>query len=370
MSELTSEVADLLSQATLRYSMVWEDDELLRSGLNIGPDDDVLCICSAGDNVLSLALAGARTVTAVDMNPAQTALLELKLAAIRSGSYDRLVGVLGLAETGEAQVLTPLDHYEVLRGDLPEDARAFWDEHRDLLAGGVVFAGRLEQYILGFARKHLAELWPDDLFDRLVAARTVDAQGSLFLVEGLTDAFQERFRWYFGREQMAANGRDPAQFRHVQGGDVGGYFLDRFVWAMTSTRLADNFYVRAFLSGSYGPPESGPAYLRPANFEALRLAAPRVRVVTGQMEQVLAEYGPFDKGAFSDMFEYMSEELAADVLGGLARAFRPGGRLAWWCLLVPRPVQPPLVAADDRAAALWAGDRAWFYRSFHLGDVV
>ncbi len=95
----------------------------------------------------------------------------------------------------------------------------------------------------------------------------------------------------------------------------------------------------------------------------------RVRVVTGQMEQVLSQYGPFDKGAFSDMFEYMSPELAADVLAGLAAAFRPGGRLAWWCLLVPRPVKGALTPLDGLADSLWEGDRSWFYRSFHLGEV-
>lgn len=364
MTDLRSEVGDLLSEATLRYSMVWEDDELLRKGLRIRPTDDVLCICSAGDNVLSLALAGARTVTAVDMNPAQTALLELKLAAIRTGSYERLTGVLGLSSAD------PLNEYDRLEADLPQAAQAFWDDHRHLLREGVVVSGRLETYILGFARNHLAELWPTDLFDRLVAAPSVEAQATRFLSEGLTEEFEQRFAWYFGREQMAAHGRDPAQFRHVPDGDVGAYFLGRFVWAMTHTRLRDNFYVRAFLSGSYGPLQFGPAYLRPNHFESLHRAAERVRVITGQMEQVLAEYGPFDKGAFSDMFEYMSEELAADVLEGLAGAFRPGGRLAWWCLLVPRPVQGSLTSLDDLADSLWAGDRAWFYRSFHLAAVA
>ncbi len=368
MSELTSEVADLLSEATLRYSMVWEDDELLREGLRIGPDDDVLCICSAGDNVLSLALAGANTVTAVDMNPAQTALLELKLAAARSGSYERLVGVLGLADGDGDGGGDPADHYRALRDDLPDVAAAFWDDHLDVLRGGVVFAGRLERYILGFAREHLTDLWPDGLFDALVDSPTVDAQASLFLVDGLTDEFERRFRWYFGREQMAANGRDPAQFRHVRDGDVGGYFLQRFTWAMTNTKLSDNFYVRAFLSGSYGPLESGPAYLRPANFERLRAVAPRVRVVTGQMEQAIGAHGPFSKGAFSDMFEYMSPELYADVLGALAGAFRPGGRLAWWCLLVPRPPIGDLRPLDELSAALHGRDRSWFYRSFHVAE--
>lgn len=367
MTELRSEVADLLSEATLRYSMVWEDSALLTEGLALTDEDDVLCICSAGDNVLALALAGARSVTAVDMNPAQSALLELKLAAAERLDYSGFLQLLGLAD-GDA-----VARYRSIREDLNELARAFWDEHEDTLAEGVCFAGRLEKYILGFAREHLGDLWPADLFDKLVAADSVQKQAALYESEARTAAFEERFRWYFGREMMAKHGRDPAQFRHVQDGDVGGYFLRRFSWAMTRTRLEDNFYVRAFLSGDYGLPAAGPDYLLPQNYDRLREVAPRVRVVTGQMEQVLAQHGPFDKGAFSDMFEYMSEDLAADVLGGLADAFAPGGRLAWWCLLVPRPVpeavRPRLAPLKDLGERLWAQDRSWFYRSFQVAKV-
>lgn len=367
MTELRSEVGALLSQATLRYSTVWEDDRLLHGGLQVGPADDVLCICSAGDNVLSLALAGPRSVTAVDMNPAQSALLELKLAAYRHLDHAGLVELVGVAP-GD-----PLARYCAVRDHLPETAAAFWDSHEELLAAGVCFSGRLERYILGFARTQLSGLWSADMLERLVQTTSVEDQAALVRQECLTDAFRERFAWYFGREQMAANGRDPAQFRHVQDGDVGGYFLRRFTWALTSTRLVDNFYLRAFLGGGFGPLEAGPAWLRPGSFAALRDAADRIRVHTGEAEQLLASGATFSKGAFSDMFEYMSEPLARDVLSGLARAFRPGGRLAWWCLLVPRPVPQELRAGleplEELSASLWAADRSWFYRSFHVARV-
>ena len=54
------------------------------SRLELGPDDNVLVITSAGCNALDYALAGPRHVYAVDLNPRQNALLELKKAAIRA----------------------------------------------------------------------------------------------------------------------------------------------------------------------------------------------------------------------------------------------------------------------------------------------
>ena len=96
--ELQSEIAQKMSLDQVRYSQVWEDHTLLEQGLKITPDDDILSICSAGDNALAMLLQGPRSVTAIDMNPAQTALLELKLAAIRSLNHADFVTLLGIRE--------------------------------------------------------------------------------------------------------------------------------------------------------------------------------------------------------------------------------------------------------------------------------
>ena len=51
--------------------------------LKICKDDTVLTLTSGGCNALNLVLHGAGRVLAVDCNPAQSALLELKTVAIR-----------------------------------------------------------------------------------------------------------------------------------------------------------------------------------------------------------------------------------------------------------------------------------------------
>ena len=51
--------------------------------LDIKSDDVCLTLTSGGDNSLNLLLHGARQVVSVDCNPAQSALLEMKVAAVR-----------------------------------------------------------------------------------------------------------------------------------------------------------------------------------------------------------------------------------------------------------------------------------------------
>jgi S-adenosylmethionine-diacylglycerol 3-amino-3-carboxypropyl transferase len=61
-------------------------------------------------------------------------------------------------------------------------------------------------------------------------------------------------------------------------------------------------------------------------------------------------------------------------MAALARALRPGGRLAFWNLLVPRAsppsLRPPYRPLEELAAELWARDRSYFYQAFHVEEVV
>ncbi len=59
-----------------------------RQALELKSTDRVLVITSAGCNALDYVLAGAGQVYAVDMNPRQNALLELKLSGIRNLQYE------------------------------------------------------------------------------------------------------------------------------------------------------------------------------------------------------------------------------------------------------------------------------------------
>lgn len=70
------------------YAFTWEDSRVDQRLLRIGAEDVVLCLTSAGDNLLDYLLsAKPRRVHTVDLNPNQNHLLELKLAAYQALPY-------------------------------------------------------------------------------------------------------------------------------------------------------------------------------------------------------------------------------------------------------------------------------------------
>src|SRR5262245_7826408 len=86
---------DTLLKHHLIFNTSWEDPALDRIALQLTPEDRLVAISGAGCNVLDYLLAGAGEVHAVDMNPCQTALVELKVAAIRALNYDAFFQLFG-----------------------------------------------------------------------------------------------------------------------------------------------------------------------------------------------------------------------------------------------------------------------------------
>lgn len=366
---LRSEIAPALATHSVRYANVWEDHRLLEAGLAINRHDDVLSITSGGCNVLALLLQEPRTITAIDLNDAQSWLLELKLVGIRRLNYSDFLDLLGVGPGDQARA------YERVRRELSSGARLFWDRHERELAMGVVHCGKLETYFRGFLPQ-LHAIHPRERVASLVAMAGGASQADYFRSHIATAAFERAFRAYFGREMMAREGRDPSQFRWVAEGDVGAHFYRRFCDVCTRLPLANNFYVQRFLTGEVADLGHGPMYLRPENFPRLKRLVGRVRVITDEVERVVsaAPQGRFSKLNLSDMFEYMSASAADQLFAAIAHALRPGGRVAYWNLLVPRGCPASLHARlrprADLSAPLAARDRAWFYRSFHIDEAV
>ncbi|MFL5883431.1 MAG: DUF3419 family protein [Thermoleophilaceae bacterium] len=355
----------------MRYSQVWEDHALLEAALAIEPGDDVLSICSAGCNTLALLLQEPRSVTAVDVSPAQTALLELKLAAVKTLSHPELAALIGVREHPDR-----LSLYARAREALPQRSRDVWDARGELIEAGIGGSGMLDSYFRMVRERLIEPVVGRDACVELLALGDPDEQRELFERHFSSPEFEQGFRKAAGRDALAGRARDASQFRYVTEEDVGGYFWTRFRHVCTEVPACGNFYLEWFLTGGYRDLETGPPFLRPQSFERLRELADRVTVVNGTLDGVLAEADPgaFSKANLSDMFEYLSEDATDATFELLASRIRPGGRIAYWNLLVPRRVPDDLndrvETHADVADALWRRDRCFFYGGFCIDEVV
>ena len=122
---------DAIYSRNLVYNACWEDPAVDRQALALGADDTLLAISSAGCNVLDYALLGPKHIHAVDANPRQIALLELKIAGIRALGFDDFFAIFGTGRHAQFERIYRLR----LREQLSPFAQAWWDKHWDWFAG-------------------------------------------------------------------------------------------------------------------------------------------------------------------------------------------------------------------------------------------
>ena len=96
LSRSTAPIQERARFAGVRYANCWEDADVLISALAPVAGARCLSIASAGDNSFSLLARGAARVVAIDLSPAQIALVALKAAAFRCLDHDHLLAFLGI----------------------------------------------------------------------------------------------------------------------------------------------------------------------------------------------------------------------------------------------------------------------------------
>jgi len=381
MSDRRSEVEDRADFSRIRYAQVWEDADILLEGLDIRPGDVCLSIASAGDNALAMLARGPARVVALDLNPAQLACLELRVAAYRVLSHPELLVLVGDApfrpspggEGGYLSAFRP-NLYLRCRPWLSEDAKRFWDAHPEEIAAGIGAAGKFERYFALFRRWIIPLIHSRARVERLLeGGGTVAERTEFYEREWNNLRWRLLFRLFFSRTLMGQLGRDPAFFQYVEG-SVADRILARTRHALTELDPAENPYLQWILTGRHTT--ALPFALRPENFEAIRANLDRLEWRCQPIEAYLDEVGErgIDRFNLSDIFEYMSPEAYEALLDRLARAGRPGARLAYWNMLAPRrrpeSLSHRLRPLTDEAERLHRQDKAFFYSAFVLEEVI
>jgi len=355
-------------QSIIRYAQCWEDADILLAGLDVQPGDTCLSIASAGENSLSMLVHDPARVVAVDLNPAQLAALELRVAAYRTLTHSELLELIGSRPSRRRAAL-----YARCRVALGADARRFWDARSPEIEQGIGSIGKFERYFAIFRRWVLPLVHRARKVEQLLTRRDPEERRRWYDREWDTRTWRALFRVFFSPTVLGRLGRDPSFFRYVEG-SVADHLLGRVRHALAVLDPSANPYVVWILTGTHR--DRLPHALRAEHFEKIRDSIDRLEWHRASIESLLdtGVIDRFDRANLSDIFEYMSEENATRLFARLAGGARPGARLAYWNMMVPRHgaeyVPDRIRALPELLRELFLADKAFFYRDFVVEEVL
>ncbi len=363
-----SHVAYRADFSDIRYGQCWEDTDVLLAGLDIQPGDTCLSVCSAGDNALAMLAKHPARVIAVDLNPAQLACLELRMAAYRVLGYDDLLVLMG-----SRRGFNRAELYAGCRELLSRGARTFWDARPELIQLGLGAAGKFERAANLMRRVLLPLVHPRSHIERLMEPRSRVERYAYYDRAWDTWGWRLLFRLMFSPPAMALYTHALAPFAPADG-RIASRVLARARLHLAELGLPCNPYAHWLLLGTHG--EALPFALRPENVGVIRANLDRLEWRLCAIDEVLDEAGgrAFDRFNLGDSFEYLAETAYHSLLYRLTRAGRRGARLAYWNRFVDRR-RPPrmsdsLRSLDIQAEQLFRADRTLFASRFVIEEVI
>jgi S-adenosylmethionine-diacylglycerol 3-amino-3-carboxypropyl transferase len=378
-----------LYSRSLVYNTCWEDPAVDRQALRLGPDDHLMVISSAGCNALDYALDAPARIHAVDANPRQNALLELKIAAIRRLEHDDFFTLFGAGYHPRFHDL----YRSGLRGELSDFARGWWDRHGAWFTsplGSFYFHGLAGLVARGFrAYFRLRPQLANDVQD-LFAAADLDTQRRIYDERIAPVLWSPVMKWVLGRQlTMSLLGvphpqRRLVQAQHAEG--VAGFVREAIEYVFRQLSVADNYFWRVYIDGRYTP-DCCPEYLKPDNFQALKDGlVDRIQTHNCTVTEFLHDTRkPISRFVLLDHMDWMSSYHPAALVEEwnaiLARA-RGGARILLrsahadpsflnWVRVGPERQSLDQVLDFDHALAarLQAEDRVHTYAGFKIADV-
>lgn len=363
-SEPVKAVAQKKVFADILYAQCWEDPEIDRAAFNINHDDVVFSITSGGCNVLAFLIDNPRKIISLDLNPFQNYLLDLKMAAFKTLSYDTMLEFLGVIPSTRR-----LELYSEIRPYLMEESRAYWDEATNKIDAGVIHSGRYEFY-MHLLRKWFCRLMGKSLPVELFATNSISERKSLY------EKKWNNSRWRFFTRVLLSRSImtflfDKAFFLQLESSfSFGVHFRGIIKRAVVDLPLKENNFLAYILLGRFYSLRHLPVYLRKENFDIIRRRVDRIEPVCASCEDYFVALPPnyISRFNFTNIFEWMPKNEVEKLLRETVRVAKNGAVVTYRNLLVPRARPASLAGCieqeKDLAAELHKRDLSFIYRAY------
>ena len=279
--------------SNLVYNTCWEDPRLDRQMLNLQPNSRLVVITSAGCNALDYLLDEPAEIHAVDMNPRQNALLELKKAMILLGDFEDLFRVFGHGFHAEFKTLL-----EGMDGLLHPDIQRFWESKSHYFRSTPLnpsfyyrgTAGQMAWLALQVFKNTSSKV--RDYVAALQHATSLRDQQVLY--EAVRPALWNGVVTWLLRQPMAMTmlGVPQSQLHLIESqfkGGITGYLQSKLEHVLTNVPYSDNYFWRVYLTGRYTS-DCCPNYLRRRFQPALQAALGRLTTYNTTIANFLREH--------------------------------------------------------------------------------
>jgi S-adenosylmethionine-diacylglycerol 3-amino-3-carboxypropyl transferase len=346
--------------SNLLFGSSWEDPESDQRALAIKPGETLMTVTSGGCNTLTLLLEDPGKIYAVDINPSQSYLLELKRAAVRQLSYEDLRAFLGFAPS-----VNRIATFHAISGELSENAQRYWRSNEVALRRGVIHAGKYESFVRLFSGV-VRTIQGRRRIEALFSCGSVTEQQRYFDRKWNTPQWRLLFKVLVSKRILAKRGLTTDYFKFDDGSaSFSESMFRRSRRAICDIPVRSNYFLAQYFQGRYRSEDAVPAYLRRENLATVKQRLDRIEIVIAPAQEWMSQQtaGSIDAFSLSNICELMSPDETARLFAEVARTASPGARVCFRNLIIPRSV-PDALASEIKLQEALSEDLLSRDRSF------
>jgi S-adenosylmethionine-diacylglycerol 3-amino-3-carboxypropyl transferase len=372
-------LSKLFTMNKIDYYTCWEDFQIIQNALQINSGDVIFSITSGGCNILNFLVYNPKKIVAVDYNPYQNYLLELKIEAIRNLDYSQFLQFMGIAPSNEREKI-----YEMVRKKLSDNARTIWDRNSYAIRKGVLLVG--EQNVKNFG-KLLRFLKGSKTIENFFLCQDIKKQTDYFYryIYGLPWRLYQRYTsqdWVVKlmlclravRELPYRRRRAAGYFQYLQNVHYPSDHHKKIEEVFSKIPVRNNHFASLMLLGYYFNKDCFPPYLKEENYDNMQQRVDRIEMESASVSEVLKKFPNdyFTKFNLSNIFDWVENTSFQQQLIELTKFGAEGGKILYATTRIDReiPTKIATLSQDAHLASdLMHEDRTMLYSKYQLGTI-
>lgn len=316
------------------YSLAWEDPRLDFKYLTI-KDHNVLMLTTGGCNVLNTLLKDPKKIVTVDISKNQNALLDLKIAAIKSLDYETFWLLFGKGKVKNFSLI----YKNYLRKNLQlETSKDFWDKNKSIFKIGLYHSGGVANMI-----SYLNLINPNNKADDICNIGNLKDQYK-FYKSNIEPNIFNNWTKYFAKLPLFSvfTGVHINQIRTICEGDNYDIAFNMVkksydnIFKKFSVR-DENYFIYGLIKGELKK-NNCPEYLKKANFDFLKNNVNKIKIQTAYVSDYLEKTNiKFSRFILLDHLDWMTyKEILRETKlikknnKKIQGIFRSGNKLPWY----------------------------------------
>ena len=353
----------------IKYSMCWEDPELVIKGLNITNKDIVLTIASGGENVYAILLKEPKEIVAIDSNIYQIYLNKLKSEAIRQLDYNNFCGFIGIDKTNNRWKT-----YLMLSKFLSEEEKHFWNNNKKYIENGIINCGKFENYLRIFRKFILRFVLNKKQICEYLKSTNLSKQEKFFDEKWNNFLWKLLFKIFFSRVTMKLLGRDKSYFQHNKINNIANHYYNRSKYGITQIPVMGNFFMHMILTGKIPKSFKNHPYLDENNFMQLKKRINHIKYENISIyDHLKFNKRKYTKYNLSDIFEKGSFNEYENLLSLISTNSIKGTKICYWNNMVKRKHHTMMIKfkpLKGLSEKLLKSDRIFFYSDFIIEEKI